>query len=61
MAAEEGDGQQGGGGADGGKREEQPPLPPDIEELHREVVARGEEAYEDPATGYTVFSAVFHK
>lgn len=45
-----------GGGSDG-----KPPLPADIEELHAEVVARGEETYTDPETGYMVFTEVFHR
>lgn len=49
------------GGNGGGKKEEQPPLPPDLEELHRTVVARGEETYDDPATGYSVFTEIVHK
>lgn len=48
--------------AEGNKGSEpKPPLPPDIEELHAAVCDRGEETYEDPATGYTVFTEVFHK
>lgn len=43
------------------QREPKPPLPPDIEEMHRSVVAKGEETYEDPATGYTVFTELVHK
>ena len=36
------------------------PLLPDIEELHREAFMRGERNYIDPATGFTVFTALAH-
>lgn len=33
----------------------------EIEELHRAACVRGQDTYIDPATGYTVFTEVFHK
>lgn len=33
----------------------------DIEELHALACAAGKSSYRDPATGYTVFTAEFHK
>lgn len=42
-------------------REQPPPLPLDIEELHRTCVSRGEDTYDDPATGYSVFTELVHK
>lgn len=38
-----------------------PAVPADIEDLHRTVVQRGEEHYEDPATGYLVFTELVHR
>ena len=38
-----------------------PPLPADIEELHRGFVEEGKESYQDPATGYNVFTELFLK
>ncbi|KAJ9464353.1 Cob(I)yrinic acid a [Diplonema papillatum] len=35
-------------------------LPPEIEELHLAALAKGEETYSDPATGFTVFTALAH-
>lgn len=36
-------------------------LSPEIEELHRIACEKGAKSYIDPATGYSVFTAVFHK
>ena len=35
-------------------------LPPEIEALHVASISRGEETYTDPATGFTVFTAIAH-
>ncbi|KXS09726.1 hypothetical protein M427DRAFT_63628 [Gonapodya prolifera JEL478] len=36
-------------------------LPPEIEELHRCAVEKGDRTYTDPATGYMVFTALSHR
>eukprot|EP00760_Papus_ankaliazontas_P004624 PhM_4_TR11997/c0_g1_i1/m.72931/K00798/MMAB, pduO; cob(I)alamin adenosyltransferase len=36
-------------------------ITPEMEELHKLACLRGEETYEDPVTGYVVFTAVAHK
>ena len=36
------------------------PLAPDIEELHAAACAAGADTYADPATGYSVFTALSH-
>ncbi len=33
---------------------------PDYEALHEAACARGEQTYPDPATGYVVFTKLFH-
>ncbi|TFJ83333.1 hypothetical protein NSK_005397 [Nannochloropsis salina CCMP1776] len=38
-----------------------PPLPPEIEDLHASAVAQGQETYTDPATGYMVMTALYHR
>lgn len=37
------------------------PLSEDIEELHRLACASNKSSYKDPATGYSVFTADFHR
>eukprot|EP01039_Chlorochromonas_danica_P008886 gene8886-9802_t len=37
------------------------PLSPELEELHRTACAAGQDTYIDPATGYTVFTSLFHE
>lgn len=34
--------------------------PPDIEDLHRVALSQGSKAYEDPTSGFSVFTELFH-
>jgi hypothetical protein len=41
-------------------KSKKPVLPPDIEDIHRLACAQNLRHYKDPATGYTVFTDLFH-
>ena len=40
---------------------ERPPIPPEALTAHANAVARGLQTYDDPATGYTVFTELAHR